>query len=95
MTTLRISGDGTIRGLWTDEVDWRQLGPVQVKRASHVEFDDRRQLWYVRLARPRAWWRRALQVGLQRSCGEIVHWSASRAAALAWEREWFGAAGGE
>ncbi len=94
MTTLRITVDGTIRGLWADEVDWRRLGRVQVKRASHVEFDGRRQLWYVRLARPLGWWRWVLQTLLRRSCGEIVHWSASRAAALAWEREWFGAAGG-
>ena len=92
MTRLRISGNGTIQGLWTDEVAWQQLGPVQVRRATHIEFDERRQLWYVRLARPRAWWRGVLQAVLRRPCAEILHWSASRAAALARERAFLGAA---
>ena len=47
MTRIRIAPDGTVRGLWTDEIDWTFLGQTTVARASHVEFCERRQLWYV------------------------------------------------
>ena len=45
---LRITPDGTITGLWSDTVDWNALGRVSVHRASHVEFCDDKQMWYVR-----------------------------------------------
>ena len=53
MIKLRITADGRIRGLWTDEIPLQAFGTVRVKRASHVEFDDRRQCWTVRAAEPR------------------------------------------
>jgi hypothetical protein len=40
MIRLRISPDGCIRGLWTDDVGFAELGTMQVRRASHVEFDE-------------------------------------------------------
>ena len=52
MIKLRITPDGRICGLWTDNVQLRDLGALKVRRASHVEFDDRRQCWCVREAEP-------------------------------------------
>ncbi len=84
---LRISADGTVCGLYDDAVDWQALGPVIVRRASHVEFCSCRQAWYVQLARPASWWRRLLQVMTGCRWGEIVYWSETRTDALAWEHE--------
>ncbi len=89
MTKLRITPDGTVRALWSDEVDWRALGQVSVQRASHVEFCDHRQKWYVQAARPRSWIRRQLQLWSGRPFGEMLHWAATRGEALAWERAHF------
>ncbi len=86
---LRIRADGNVCGLYDDAVEWQELGPVVVRRASHVEFCSRRQAWYVQLARPACWWRRFLQALTRRRWGEIVHWSTSRTGALAWEHEHF------
>ena len=70
---LRISPDGTIRGLWDDQMDWPALGHVAVHRASHVEFCDRQQMWYVRAGRPKSWVFRFLQRVLHRPFGEVLH----------------------
>ena len=86
MTKIRIAPDGLVRGLWTDEVAWSELGRVSVRRASHVEFCAQRQMWYVRTGRPRELIRRVLQRALGRPFGEIIHWAESREVALAWER---------
>ena len=89
MIKLRIGPAGTIHGLWSDTVDWNSLGRVSVTRASHVEFSDQRQQWYVRAARPRNRLRRILQLVLRRPFGEIVHWAKTRQEALAWERAYY------
>ncbi len=82
---LRITPEGTVRAMWTDTIDWTSLGQVSVHRASHVEFSDRRQMWYVRAGRPKNWARRILQWATRRPCGEILHWAKTRQDALAWE----------
>ena len=82
---LRITPDGTITGLWSDAVDWNSLGRVSVHRASHVEFCDDEQKWYVRAGRPRSWLRRIIQLALGQPTGEILHWAKAREEALAWE----------
>jgi len=93
MTRIRIASDGTVQGLWTDDVVWQAIGQIAVRRASHVEFSSRRQMWYVRAGRARHAVRRLLQAVLRRPCGEITHWAASRADALAWEAAYFGVSG--
>ncbi len=90
---LRITPDGTVRGLWDDAIDWPTLGRIAVRRASHVEFCPRRQQWYVQSGRPRSWWRRVLQRVLRRPFGEVLHWAATRSSALTWEREHFAPGG--
>ncbi|MBU0609163.1 MAG: hypothetical protein KKI08_14855 [Armatimonadetes bacterium] len=92
MIRLRITTDGRIRGLWDDSLALPELGPAKVWQASYVEFDQRRQLWCVRAARPRALWRRLAQLVLGRPCGEVLRRAPSRTAALAWEVKHFGAA---
>ena len=89
MTRLRITPDGTVRGLWTDEIDWPSLGRSSVRRASHVEYCDRRQQWYVRAGRPRSWGRRVLQWALRRPFGEVLRWAKNREEALDWERDYY------
>jgi hypothetical protein len=78
MTKLRITLDGRIRGLWDDDVSLAELGVIRVRRASHVEFDNRLQRWTVRPA---------IQPSMHRC--PAVHQSPSRAHALAWEHENF------
>jgi hypothetical protein len=93
MIRLRIHIDGVIHGLWTEEVALHELGPLRVRRASFVEFNDRLQCWEVREAIPRNAFRRMLQRCTGRPTGKILHRNASRTAALAWEQEHFGASG--
>ena len=89
MTRIRIALDGTVRGLWTDEIDWPSLGKAAVERASHVEFCELRQLWYVRDVRARNALRALLQAVTGRPFGEILHWAKTREEALAWKRRYY------
>ncbi len=86
MIRLCITSDGRVQGLWDDSLDLPALGPVRVRRASHIEFCPRRQTWYVQVARPRAWWRRLLQLALRRPWGEVMHWARTRGEVLEWEQ---------
>ena len=45
MTKIRITSDGRVCGLWTDQIQFKALGPVRVRRVSHVEFYERYQCW--------------------------------------------------
>ncbi len=78
MIRLRIAPDGRIRGLWTDAVNFTALGHTTVRRASHVEFDFRKQMWYVREAVPSGRLRRAVQMLTGLPMGEIIAWAPSR-----------------
>lgn len=89
VTRLRIQPDGNVTGLWDDQIDWSSLGNLTVRRASYVEFCDRKQMWYVRLARPRTVIHRIAQLLSRRPFGEVLYWSPTRKQALAWEREHF------
>ncbi len=88
-TKLRITPDGRIQGLWTDDVQLCELGVVRVRRASHVEFDDSRQCWTVRPANSASFVRKWLDRLLGRPSDRIVHREHSRSRALAWEHENF------
>ena len=48
-----IDPGGSVRGLYTDEVDWPALGPLRVTRASTVEFDETLQGWVVTILETR------------------------------------------
>jgi hypothetical protein len=93
MTKIRIAPDGTVRGLWTDEINWTSLGRAAVERASHVEFCRRRQQWFVREGQARNALRALLETLLRRHFGRVLHWSGSRADALAWEHDYFSPGG--
>ncbi|MCK4342691.1 MAG: hypothetical protein KAY37_13320 [Phycisphaerae bacterium] len=95
MIKLRITPDGCICGLYTDDVQLRQLGALKVRRASHVEFDGRQQSWLVREAQPVPHLRRWLQRLFGRPTGRVLHRAASRSLALAWEHEHFQPGGPE
>lgn len=45
---LHFQPDGTGAGLYTEIIDLRELGVLDVSRASHVEFDIKSQQWEVR-----------------------------------------------
>lgn len=93
MTRIRIAPDGTVQGLWTDEIDWTFLGKVAVKRASHVEFCERQQRWHVRRARSCNALQLLVAFVLRRSGGDVLHGSRRRQDALAWERDYFSPGG--
>jgi len=52
METIKfeISGNLVLK-LHDDSIDWSQLGKVKVKRASHVEFNNKTGKWFVRSAK--------------------------------------------
>ena len=89
MIRLRITPDGRIRGLWTDAVNFTALGHTTVRRASHVEFDDARQIWYVRAAVPSGRLRRIAQMLTRLPVGELIASAPNRQVALAIEQKLF------
>lgn len=48
-SNLFLRPDGSVEGLYTDLVDLRCLGRLEVRRASFVEFDMGKQAWQVTL----------------------------------------------
>ena len=68
---LLVLEDGTVVGVWNDDVPWQEIGTVvAAPRLSHVEFDADRQEWVARDA----------------ATGEVVASGPSRAEVLARER---------
>lgn len=68
--TLRFDAAGLVACLYTEAVDLRALGRLQVVRATDIRFNDPTQLWEVHCARS----------------GDLLHTDPSRAACLAWEQ---------
>ncbi|KKL60890.1 hypothetical protein LCGC14_2200800 [marine sediment metagenome] len=76
--TIEIDNDGNIHTIYSDEIDLYELGEVHnVRRASHVKFDEANQEWMV----------------IQASTGNIIHRNKSRAQAIAWEIKELGVGG--
>lgn len=73
MISLQITADGGVQMLQDDAVDLRELGEIEVTRASHVEFDNEKQMWFVQSART----------------GKFLYWAKTRTEALAYEKEWY------
>ena len=69
--TLRFNPGGHIDCLYTEAIDLRALGRLQVFRATDIRFCERTQLWKVRCA----------------SSGLLLHCDPSREACLQWERD--------
>ena len=70
--TLRFQpAGGVVSGLYTEAIDLRALGRLEVFRATDIRFCERRQQWNVRCA----------------STGKLLHSDPSREACLTWERE--------
>lgn len=51
MFQLQITPEGGVQMLHDDAVDLKDLGPINMTRASHVEFDNANQWWFVQSAK--------------------------------------------
>ena len=69
-TTIRFDTAGLVACLYTEAVDLRALGRLQVVRATVIDFDPEEQRWEVRCA----------------AFGKLLFADPSRAACLAWEQ---------
>ncbi len=48
VTTLTFDTRGVGRGLYTEAIDLHRLGLLHIERATHIEFDNDKQVWRVR-----------------------------------------------
>lgn len=70
-STLRFHPGGRVDCLYTEAIDLRALGRLQVFRATDIRFNEITQQWNVRCA----------------STGKLLHCDPSREACLTWERD--------
>lgn len=70
---IRVRRDGSLVCLHDEDLNLEQLGSWQVRRASHVEFDEERQQWVARVA----------------ATGQEIHASSSRRECLEAEARFF------
>ncbi|GAA5119350.1 hypothetical protein JIN84_21795 [Luteolibacter yonseiensis] len=68
---LRFHPDGRVGCLYTEAIDLRTLGKLEVSRATDIRFNDGTQQWEVRAA----------------GDDRLLHSDPSREACLRWERE--------
>lgn len=68
---LRFDARGTIGCLYTEAIDLRSLGKLEVTRATDIAFDDVTQQWETRSV----------------DTGEVLFSDPSRAVCLEWERD--------
>jgi len=68
---LRFHPDGTIGGLYTEAIELRSLGKLEVTRATDIRFNDEAQEWEVHAI----------------GDDQLLHSDPSREACLLWERE--------
>ena len=74
---IQITKIGGIQMLHDDTAELETMGKVQVKRASHVEYDNKRNLWYVKSAKTL----------------KILCYAQTREGALQWEKEYYSPSG--
>ena len=74
---IQITKYGGVQMLHDDTAELEKLGNVTTKRASHVEYDNKKQLWYVQSAKT-----------LKKLC-----YSTTREGALLWEKEYYSPSG--
>ena len=70
-SVLRFDSKGEIGCLYTEAIDLRSLGKLEVTRATDIVFNDATQEWETKSA----------------ATGEVLFADPSRAACLAWEQE--------
>lgn len=70
---ILVTKDGGVQMLHDDTAEIETLGKVSVKRASHVEYDNERQQWYVQSA----------------ATLKILEYFNTRDEALSWEKEYY------
>ncbi|OPZ24360.1 MAG: hypothetical protein BWZ02_02865 [Lentisphaerae bacterium ADurb.BinA184] len=70
---MEFCPDGSVRCLYHEAINLHALGRLTVRRASKIEFDERRQMWAVTVGRSR----------------KPVFFSTSRQECLQWERQHF------
>lgn len=76
--SLQITASGGVRMLHDDSVNLAELGTIEMSRASHVEFDNEKQAWYVQSAL-------TLKI--------LKDDFPDRASALAWEKSYYSPSG--
>ena len=70
-TTITFSPDGNGHCLYTEAIDLKSIGDLQIKRATNIEFCDRTQRWEVRDAKTNS----------------LLFQDASRQLCIVWEHE--------
>ena len=70
-STITFTPDGNGQCLYTEAIDLKNIGTLEIKRATNIEFNDRTQLWEVRDAKNNG----------------ILFQNASREICIAWEHE--------
>jgi hypothetical protein len=48
-SVIKFDPQGTVHCLYTEAVDLSSIGPLQIARASNIEFNQASQLWEVRV----------------------------------------------
>jgi len=70
-TTLRFNPDGQVDCLWTEAIDLRKLGKLEITRASDIRFNPATQEWDVH----------------EYSTGKVLFSHESRTECLTWENQ--------
>ena len=71
MMNLTFDVRGNVRGLYTEAIDLRSLGPLAIRRATNIEFNHATQQWEVCALRDQ----------------RLLFTDGSREACLAWEQQ--------
>jgi hypothetical protein len=69
--TITFSSDGNGHCLYTESMDLKNIGTLEIQRATNIEFNDKNQCWEVRDAKDNG----------------ILYQDASREICIAWEHD--------